>query len=103
VGTLGVALELTETKVFRDIYYTPPAGPIVAADAAACQLGSDQYFVLGDNSPESVDSREPGFGPAVPAPLLVGKPVLVYHPSRIVRWLGWAFQVPELSRIRYIR
>ena len=44
-------------------------------------LGPDEYFVLGDNSPESVDSRHVG---PVPREAIVGKGVrIVFPPWRI--------------------
>jgi signal peptidase I len=67
------------------------------------QLGDGQYFVLGDNSPISKDSRCWPDGPAVEAGLLVGRPFLVHFPAQQVRWGDWRFQVPDPSRIRYIR
>ena len=48
---------------------------------AKSQLGPGEYFVLGDNSPQSRDSRWHDFGPGIPERLLIGKPFLVYFPA----------------------
>lgn len=50
-------VEISDLEVFRDIYYLPAAGNAPGA-TTKYQLGPDEYFVLGDNSPVSVDSRE---------------------------------------------
>ncbi|MEZ5950240.1 MAG: S26 family signal peptidase [Planctomycetaceae bacterium] len=45
------------------------------------RLGPDEYFVLGDNSAVSVDSRHWPEG-SVTRSLLIGRPVLLHLPSR---------------------
>ncbi len=57
---------------------------------AAVSLGPDEYFVLGDNSPVSNDSRFWGEGPVVRGSMFVGKPFLVHLPGQVVplRFLG---------------
>ncbi len=97
VGVIGGGLEVWDLRIERDIYYTPPP------TAAKVTLGPREYFVLGDNSPQSRDSRLQDFGPGIPEDLLIGKPIVVYYPARIVHAGGRSFQVPEFSNIRYIR
>ncbi len=103
IGTKGLQVKIGDLRVYRDVYYTRPVGirarwgvdqPVQPAD--------DEYFVLGDNSPVSEDSRT-WSQPGVPAKLLVGKPLVVHFPCRLVYWGESVFQVPDLGRIRYIR
>ena len=52
----GVSVNLWRLKVFRDIYYLDPSG--ANRDwMLATALGSNEYFVLGDNPVVSTDSR----------------------------------------------
>jgi hypothetical protein len=73
----------------------------VAVAAPQYRLGADEYFVLGDNSPLAADSRD-YFGGGVPGEMLVGKPFMVYLPSRRTGGKQGGFQVPDLTKIRYI-
>jgi signal peptidase I len=104
IGADGLELQLGDVRVYRDIYYTEASGGAAhwALDRPV-RLGGDEYFMLGDNSPISDDSRTWPQGPCVPAKLLFGKPLLVHFPARQVDLWGWRFQLPDLSKIRYIR
>ncbi len=70
------------------------------------QLGADEFFVLGDNSPVSNDGRSWAQG-AIKRSQLIGKPFIVHLPSRPGRISFGGFtryiRVPDFSRIRYIR
>lgn len=101
VGAVGIQCEVQGLQLFRDVYYTRKADssePIV--------LGEDQYYVLGDNSPISVDSRA-WTKPAISREAFIGKPVVVHLPSRQgrIEWGGKEHNVriPDLSRVRYVR
>jgi len=104
IGAQGLGVLIREVRVYRDVYYTRPS----FADGRSgrdepVQLGEDQYYVLGDNSPISDDSRTWPEGTAVPARLVVGKPLFVHFPAPRARIGNWVFQVPDPARIRYIR
>ncbi len=64
--------------------------PYIDGKATACfavcgptTLGSDTYFVMGDNRPDSLDSRT--FGP-VSGNLIVGRVVLRYWPLSVIEF-----------------
>ena len=103
-GARGLDVAVSAVKLFRDVYYTRGRG--VNAIEEAYQLGKNEYFVLGDNSPVSLDSRSWSDG-ALSGRLFIGKPFLVHLPSKPgkVRFGNRAayFRVPDFSRIRYIR
>ena len=81
-----------------------PAG---RRDLREHRLGADEYFVVGDNSPISEDSRTWHVGgkyprAGLPAAALVGKPFAILFAASPAR-RGGSFQVPDTDRIRYIR
>jgi signal peptidase I len=80
----GGSLELRRVRVLRDIHYTTQ-GAIGTGLDAPCHLGPGHYFVLGDRSRVSRDSRY--FGP-VPASALRGRPIAIYRPWSRAAWLG---------------
>ena len=99
-------LTLSHIGVFRDIYYTsnyPIGGPTLRATEGhpPFQLEKDEFFMLGDNSPLSLDGRfwtpppvatkgmEPSRAGVVPRHYLVGKAMFVYWPS------GFEFPWPK--------
>jgi signal peptidase I len=105
LGAKGVKAVVRNFRLFRDLHYTPAGRNAVRGKGVL--LGAGQYFVLGDNSPNSEDSRFwPNQG-AVPAQDLLGKPFLVHLPSRVVAWdlLGRTgqYQGPDWQRIHWLR
>lgn len=102
IGAAGAAVSVRNIRLYRDVYYTPKN----EAGDKQFQLADDEYFVLGDNSPVSVDSRC-WESPGVPERSLIGKPFVVHLPSRPGRIaLGGKVtyvRVPDFSRVRYIR
>ncbi|HWB01244.1 MAG TPA: S26 family signal peptidase, partial [Pirellulales bacterium] len=86
IGALEGQLEVRNLRVWRDVYYTVPPELAVPRNRKLgralyepFQLGDDEYFVLGDNSPRSLDSRYVSFGPAVAASLLIGPPCWIFR------------------------
>lgn len=70
--------EFRGVRVLRDFAYTDRG---TFGIGAPLDLGPDDYFLLGDHSPESRDSREMG---PVRAQDLIGRPVAVVWPP--ARW-----------------
>jgi signal peptidase I len=54
IGAVGMPLRVSEWVVSRDIYYLPPPGKL---EMEGRQLGPDEYWLLGDNTAVSDDSR----------------------------------------------
>lgn len=91
-------------RVYRDVYYTNVTGVgTIPSGGLPRQLADREFFVLGDNSPISVDSRIWTNGGGVSANSLIGKPLAAISPLDFTLWWGWRFQVPNLRRIRYIQ
>lgn len=101
-GAAELDCRVTHLGLFRDVHYTSFDGQ---ADRE-WTLGPDEFFVLGDNSPVSVDSRA-WEDPAVPRSALIGKPLVVHLPSRSrrIRWNGQIhdLRLPDFSRARLVR
>jgi signal peptidase I len=77
LGARGADVVVRNFRLYRDVYYTQAGRNGVGGRAV--RLGPGEYFVLGDNSPQSDDSR---FWPergAVPAAGLLGTPLLVWN------------------------
>jgi signal peptidase I len=95
-------LTLAHVALFRDLYYTSEGQSSGrAVEGKPFTLNADEFFVLGDNSPNSEDGRwwpeprvasrgmEPPRAGVVPRYYLVGKALFVYWPS------GFEFPWPE--------
>jgi signal peptidase I len=78
IGSLGSGIEVRDLRVQRDVYYVPVgAAGDPAGRGASLRLAADEFYVLGDNSPLSQDSRGQRSDAAVPAKLLLGKPLMI--------------------------
>lgn len=105
-------LTLMHIAIFRDIYYTEPRSgskPSKAAEGNPFRLEEDEFFALGDNSPNSEDGRlwrgegkankgqKPYREGVVPRDYLVGKALFVYWPS------GFDFPWPQRLKTFLLR
>jgi signal peptidase I len=108
LGVRGVQAEFNNVRIFRDVHYTEAGRHAVREPL---QLMAGEYFVLGDNSPNSDDSRfwsDAEGGPLpVPEANFLGKPFLVHLPSRITLLEGlggrWEYHAIDWDRIRWLR
>ncbi len=104
LGAVGGDVRIDDLKLSRDVYYTP--GRRKHAVDTDFAVPADCYFVHGDNSPVSFDSRS-WDEPCVPHRLLVGKPFVVHLPSQPGRLsIGGrelSIRIPDFGRMRYIR
>jgi signal peptidase I len=85
-------IEVHRFTLWRDIHYR--GGRAKHAVKEECRLGADEYFVLGDNTASSFDSRE-WANPGVPERDFLGKPFLVHQPLR-------AATAPVLGRVQAV-
>jgi signal peptidase I len=103
IGGRGVELIVSNFRLFRDVHYTPTGEH---GTRQPYRIGASEYFVLGDNSPESKDSRLWN-QPFVPDANFIGKPIAVHLPLRNVRWRLFGqpveFRGPDWGRIRWLR
>ena len=102
LGARGCRLVVRNLKIYRDIHYTQ-AGKHGTKQPA--HLGATEYFLLGDNSGNSQDSREWPH-PGVPEGDFIGKPFLIHQPLRLARvsvgGRDRTFQTLDWSRLRWL-
>ena len=67
-----------------EIHYTDGLGTHLRREDETFTVPADSYFVLGDNSPVSADSRTWG---AIPARAVVGRAVFCYAPAADAGWI----------------
>lgn len=116
----SLSLELRGLRIDRDVHYTYRAGTTQRAFAgSAFKLHDDEYFVLGDNSPQSHDSREwyragPHLarrGPGQPeyrlgtvrSDQIVGRAFFVYLPGLLPIEGSGVWRMLDLGRVRFVR
>ncbi len=102
MGARGCHVVVRNLRLDQDIYYTPPGRN---GGAVPCQLGATEYFMLGDNSGNSQDSREWEL-PGVPEADFIGKPFLIHQPLRVGRTTvggrDRVFQTLDWARLRWL-
>ncbi len=104
IGIEGLGAAVEDLRIYRDVYYTHPIGwDSRWAEDKPVHLGENEYFVLGDNSSISEDSRTWPGRPSVVDNLLIGKPLMILFPAKSIQIGPWQFQVPDPRRIGYIR
>lgn len=105
-------LEVRNVSVYRDLYYIN-YGILRATEAKPFTLNTDQFFVCGDNSPNSLDGRlwaTEGFGNEgtryrqgiVPRDYMMGKAVMVYWSQAFRPRPGMAPLIPNFNTIKVI-
>lgn len=103
IGARGISAKISALVVYRDVYYT--RGQARHGVDRPIRLASNEYFVLGDNSPVSNDGRSWSDG-AVKDFQLIGKPFVVHLPSRpgeiILGGRTRYIRIPDFRRMRYI-
>lgn len=101
VTAIGATIRLSEVRVLRDIFYIgadgiSAVGGMIEKPRLDFPLEADQFFVLGDNSAASKDSRLWLEGHHVDRNLIVGKALTIFWPHA---WYpSWA--VPVRFRVR---
>ena len=103
MGAQGANVTFRHIKLHRDIFYRPTGAN---ATSQPLELGEGEYFMLGDNSANSDDSRSWQI-PAVPRRNFLGKPFLLHQPSRPAVWSVGGRRVEmqsiDWSRIHWMR
>lgn len=113
--------QMANVGVLRDVFYRPdmhPSGPRAGLPGSGTHprytltLGPDQFFVCGDNSPDSLDGRlwgnpDPWTAAIDPSPsvvtrrLMIGKAFFVYFPAPN-RTPALNLPMPDFGRLRWI-
>ena len=103
LGAAGGPVTVEYLRLDRDVFYTNQCGgdPANGTEGSPIQLAEGEYFALGDNSPNSSDSRFWHLKrPVVPEKNLVGKAFFVYWPSAGMRY--WIPVAPDATGWRFV-
>ncbi|MGL4419601.1 MAG: S26 family signal peptidase, partial [Gemmataceae bacterium] len=103
LGVRDAKVRLTNLRLARDVYYRSDRGH---ATSAPYKLASNEFFMLGDNSSNSHDSRSWEI-PGVPERDFIGKPILIHQPLTLRR-MNWdgnprLYQSLDWDRLRWLR
>ena len=114
----GADVRLEGLRVLRDVYYIGAVdvdrdNMVIEEDVLGFPLEEDQFFMLGDNSAASKDSRLWLTGHHVDRRLLIGRALAVWWPHAVpaswsvpLRFRGWDLRLPSwpnFRRMRFVR
>jgi signal peptidase I len=111
----GPTVAMRDIELDRDLYYTQSFGrPIFGAATNPAVIPPDRFFVMGDNSPQSEDSRLWGFVDEwvafytdvetglVPRDLMIGRAFFVYFPAPLPLSPDGPAVIPNFGNMRFI-
>ncbi|MEI6239274.1 MAG: signal peptidase I [Planctomycetia bacterium] len=119
ITAVGADIRLTDLRVLRDVYYIGALdvgarpGELIERERLEFPLEAGQFFVLGDNSAASKDSRMWLTGHHVDRELLIGKAIVIFWPHAVPA--NWSVPVkiggmelrlpswPNFARMGYVR
>ena len=85
LGARAARVLWERVQIERDVFYANVVGGM--SGERVYELGEDEYFVLGDNSPASSDSRR-WQHPGIPEGNLIGRAFFVFWPVHFMKWLS---------------
>jgi signal peptidase I len=99
----GATVTVSRFQLFRDTHYRSDGANGIDTPY---RLNADEYYVLGDNSANSRDSRVWRI-PAVPRTDFIGKPFLIHQPLKLGRMplngQERTYPTVDWSRLRWVR
>ena len=119
ITSVGADVRVTDLRVLRDVYYIGALdvgarpGELIERERLEFPLEAGQFFVLGDNSAASKDSRMWLTGHHVDRELLIGKAVVIFWPHAVPA--SWSVPVkigglelrlpswPNFARMGFVR
>ena len=78
-GDMGI-FRINRIRIWRDLYYLPSPAGFQVPQNLKLKADRDEYILLGDNSPKSLDSRT-WKKPGIPGADLIGKLIPALPPS----------------------
>ena len=110
IGAQGTKLAVSTLRVYRDVFYIATDFDRIGRsiqnipDGVTFSMSNDQFFVLGDNSPASKDSRlwrdvssDPYW---VDRNLLIGKALFIYWPHSRSDIFPFCPNIPRMGFVR---